>query len=175
MAKAKFERTKPHCNIGTIGHVDHGKTTLTAAITKILAESGGADAISAINTVVGMAIDIKTRKPKLNTIFGGLSGHQGALRSAFLIKCGLTKESFIATGVIIASIVDISRISIYFTKYTQFDIEKNAILLISAVLAAFIGAILGRQLLKKVTIKQVNIIVTIMLISLSILMGAGII
>ena len=38
MAKAKFERTKPHCNIGTIGHVDHGKTTLTAAITKTLAE-----------------------------------------------------------------------------------------------------------------------------------------
>jgi elongation factor Tu len=42
MAKAKFTRNKPHCNIGTIGHVDHGKTTLTAAITKVLAESGGA-------------------------------------------------------------------------------------------------------------------------------------
>ncbi|NOG71887.1 elongation factor Tu [Roseicella sp. DB1501] len=42
MAKAKFERTKPHCNIGTIGHVDHGKTSLTAAITKVLAKTGGA-------------------------------------------------------------------------------------------------------------------------------------
>ncbi|NQV60851.1 MAG: elongation factor Tu [Alphaproteobacteria bacterium] len=42
MGKAKFERTKPHCNVGTVGHVDHGKTTLTAAITKVLAESGGA-------------------------------------------------------------------------------------------------------------------------------------
>src|SRR3954467_9743524 len=42
MSKAKFNRTKPHCNVGTIGHVDHGKTTLTAAITKVLAESGGA-------------------------------------------------------------------------------------------------------------------------------------
>jgi elongation factor Tu len=42
MAKAKFERNKPHCNIGTIGHVDHGKTTLTAAITKVLSETGGA-------------------------------------------------------------------------------------------------------------------------------------
>jgi len=43
MAKEKFERTKPHCNIGTVGHVDHGKTTLTAAITKVLAETGGAE------------------------------------------------------------------------------------------------------------------------------------
>src|ERR1700685_809339 len=42
MAKAKFERNKPHCNIGTIGHVDHGKTSLTAAITKVLAETGKA-------------------------------------------------------------------------------------------------------------------------------------
>jgi elongation factor Tu len=46
MAKAKFERTKPHCNIGTIGHVDHGKTSLTAAITKVLAEQGGGTAVS---------------------------------------------------------------------------------------------------------------------------------
>jgi elongation factor Tu len=46
MAKAKFERTKPHANVGTIGHVDHGKTTLTAAITKILAETGGATYVS---------------------------------------------------------------------------------------------------------------------------------
>ncbi|MGC6475621.1 MAG: GTP-binding protein, partial [Parvibaculales bacterium] len=43
MSKEKFERNKPHCNIGTIGHVDHGKTTLTAAITKVLAEAGGAE------------------------------------------------------------------------------------------------------------------------------------
>ncbi len=46
MAKKKFERNKPHCNIGTIGHVDHGKTSLTAAITKVLAEQGGAEAVA---------------------------------------------------------------------------------------------------------------------------------
>ena len=45
MAKEKFDRSKPHCNIGTIGHVDHGKTTLTAAKTKVLAETGGATAM----------------------------------------------------------------------------------------------------------------------------------
>jgi elongation factor Tu len=49
MAKAKFERTKPHCNIGTIGHVDHGKTSLTAAITKVLAEKGGAEFVDYAN------------------------------------------------------------------------------------------------------------------------------
>ena len=49
MAKAKFERNKPHCNIGTIGHVDHGKTTLTAAITKVLAEQGGANFVDYAN------------------------------------------------------------------------------------------------------------------------------
>ena len=46
MAKEKFERTKPHVNIGTIGHIDHGKTTLTAAITMTLAEAGGADVMN---------------------------------------------------------------------------------------------------------------------------------
>ena len=44
--KRKFVRNKPHCNIGTIGHVDHGKTTLTAAITKVLSETGGAQAVA---------------------------------------------------------------------------------------------------------------------------------
>ena len=46
MSKEKFNRSKPHCNIGTIGHVDHGKTTLTAAITKVLAEAGGAQFVA---------------------------------------------------------------------------------------------------------------------------------
>jgi elongation factor Tu len=49
MAKEKFERNKPHCNVGTIGHVDHGKTTLTAAITKVLAETGGGDFVDFAN------------------------------------------------------------------------------------------------------------------------------
>ncbi len=51
MAKEKFERTKPHCNIGTVGHVDHGKTTLTAAITKVLAEAGGVASATAFDEI----------------------------------------------------------------------------------------------------------------------------
>ena len=51
MAKAKFERNKPHCNIGTVGHVDHGKTTLTAAITKVLAESGAQNLLTTLISI----------------------------------------------------------------------------------------------------------------------------
>ncbi len=65
MAKEKFERTKPHCNIGTIGHVDHGKTTLTAAITKVLAESGGADFMDYDN--IDKAPEEKARGITINT------------------------------------------------------------------------------------------------------------
>ena len=65
MAKEKFERNKPHCNIGTIGHVDHGKTTLTAAITKILAESGGASFVDYAN--IDKAPEERERGITINT------------------------------------------------------------------------------------------------------------
>ncbi|NNJ54836.1 MAG: TSUP family transporter [Bacteroidia bacterium] len=111
----------------------------------------------------------------ISGFFGGLSGHQGALRSAFLIKCGLSKESFIATGVIIASVIDISRIAVYFTKFSQIGIEENFPILLVAVGSAFTGAFFGKRLLKKVTIEFVQIIVTIMIMILAILLGLGII
>ena len=65
MAKEKFERSKPHCNIGTIGHVDHGKTTLTAAITKVLAEAGGADFVDYAN--IDKAPEERARGITINT------------------------------------------------------------------------------------------------------------
>jgi elongation factor Tu len=65
MAKEKFERTKPHCNIGTIGHVDHGKTTLTAAITITLAKVGGAKAMAYAD--IDAAPEEKARGITINT------------------------------------------------------------------------------------------------------------
>ena len=65
MSKEKFNRNKPHCNIGTIGHVDHGKTTLTAAITKVLSEAGGS---SSANFVAYDQIDKAQRKKRGITI-----------------------------------------------------------------------------------------------------------
>ena len=109
----------------------------------------------------------------ISGFFGGLSGHQGALRSAFLIKCGLSKESFIATGVIIACVVDISRISIYFTKYS--NIGENMQILVAAIIAAFAGAFLGKKVLKKITIELVQVVVSAMIMVLAVLMGVGII
>ena len=64
MAKAKFERNKPHCNIGTIGHVDHGKTTLTAAITKTLKECSSFSTSSQASAVTCMIIE----SDSLNTL-----------------------------------------------------------------------------------------------------------
>ncbi len=111
----------------------------------------------------------------ISGFFGGLSGHQGALRSAFLIKCGLSKESFIATGVIIASVVDISRISIYFSKYSDVGLEENGYTLLAAVGAAFVGAFVGKRLLTKVTIGFLHTMVTIMITLLALVLGLGII
>ena len=65
MAKEKFERNKPHCNIGTIGHVDHGKTTLTAAITKVLASKGDAQFIDYAN--IDKAPEERARGITINT------------------------------------------------------------------------------------------------------------
>ena len=67
MAKAKYERTKPHVNIGTIGHVDHGKTTLTAAITTVLSKFGGATATK--YDEIDKAPEEKERGITINTKF----------------------------------------------------------------------------------------------------------
>ena len=62
MSKEKFNRNKPHCNIGTIGHVDHGKTTLTAAITKVLSEAGGSSSQTLLHTIKLIKLQRKKRE-----------------------------------------------------------------------------------------------------------------
>jgi uncharacterized protein len=111
----------------------------------------------------------------LSGFFGGLSGNQGALRSAFLIRAGLSKEAFIATGVVIACIVDFSRLGVYLTRYYTSGLHENITLIIAATLSAFAGAYLGSRLLKKVTLDVVRVIVTVMLVALSIALGLGIV
>jgi len=111
----------------------------------------------------------------ISGFFGGLSGHQGALRSAFLVKCNLTKESFIATGVMIACFVDITRLSVYSRSYFVAGITDHLPLLGVSVAAAFVGALLGSKLLKKVTLSAVQKMVTVMIFVLAIVLGSGLI
>ena len=107
----------------------------------------------------------------LSGFFGGLSGHQGALRSAFLINFGLPKESFVATGIAIALTVDMVRMSTYASKYIQTGLSEYLSILLVALIAAFSGAIGGRILLKKITIQFIRQLVAVLLI----LIGLGLI
>ena len=113
----------------------------------------------------------------LSGFFGGLSGNQGALRSAFLIKSGLDKEAFVATGVVSAVIVDTVRLAVYGASYftASFEALPREIvgLVLAATLAAFVGAFLGARLLTKVTLRTVQIIVAVCMIGVGVGLSGG--
>lgn len=111
----------------------------------------------------------------LSGFFGGLSGNQGALRSAYLVKAGISKEQFIATGIIIACMVDVSRLLVYNKFDTLRSGEADYWLIAAAVLSAFAGAYLGNVFLKKVTIRFVQNLVTVMLLVFALLLASGMI
>jgi len=111
----------------------------------------------------------------LSGFFGGLTGIQGAIRSAFLIKSGLTKEAYIATGVVIACLVDFTRLSVYASRFKEANLGEHLLLIISATLAAIAGAFIGNKLLKKITLRFIKVVVAIMLFLIAIALGAGII
>lgn len=107
----------------------------------------------------------------LSGFLGGLSGMQGALRSAFLIRLGLSKEAFIGTGVVVAALVDLSRLGVYAGTVTRHHESLHVGLLSAAVLAAFLGALLGNRFLRKVTLHTVQRIVGLLLL----LVGLGLV
>lgn len=109
----------------------------------------------------------------LSGFFGGLSGNQGAFRSAFLVKAGLGKEAFVATGVIASVIVDTVRLAVYGLSYysTSFAAldEDVGPIVVTAVLAAFLGSFIGARLIDKVTLRFIRLVVAAMMI----MVGAG--
>lgn len=111
----------------------------------------------------------------LSGFFGGLSGHQGALRSAFLIRCGLSKESYIATGVVIACLIDFSRLFIYSTRFSSAVHSDHFPILVTATLSAFLGVWLGNRWMKKVTLEAIQILVSFLLLLIALALGFGII
>jgi hypothetical protein len=110
----------------------------------------------------------------LSGFFGGLSGHQGAFRSAFLIHLGLTKESFIGSGAVIACLIDLSRIFVYGTNFLFRGVRENAGLLLAVILSAFLGVWVGSGLLKTVTIRTVQLLVSILLTVIAAGLASGI-
>lgn len=111
----------------------------------------------------------------LSGFFGGLSGNQGALRSAFLIKAGLSKEAFVGTAVVVSTFVDFTRLSVYATRFTTSGLTENLLLVASATASAIVGAYIGNKLLKKVTLRFIRVFVAVLLIFLSLALGAGLI
>lgn len=111
----------------------------------------------------------------LSGFFGGLTGIQGAVRSAFLIRSGLSKEAYIATGVVIATLVDFTRLSVYAIRFRDAALHEHLPLIISAIAAAIAGALLGNRLLKKITLRFIQIIVAVMLFLIAIALGMGLI
>jgi uncharacterized membrane protein YfcA len=108
----------------------------------------------------------------LSGFFGGLSGQQGALRSAFLLRVGLSKEAYIGTGVALACLVDLTRIPLYAQHLGTAGQRPG--LVIAAVLAAWSGAFFGARLLPKVTYASVQRLVAALLVLLGLLIGSGI-
>jgi uncharacterized protein len=109
----------------------------------------------------------------LSGFFGGLSGNQGALRSPFLLKVGLAREGYIATGVVIACLVDFTRLSVYGSHFSQGGGSENLPLVATATLSAFLGAFIGNRLMKKVTMRAIQILVAIMLLGIAVGLGLG--
>lgn len=111
----------------------------------------------------------------LSGFFGGLSGHQGAFRSLFLIKCNLSKEQFIATGILIACLVDVIRLSIYGVSFLNMEIGKDFYLLILTVISAFLGSYIANKYMQKITIKLIKNIITVLLLFISLGLITGLI
>ncbi|MDZ4287830.1 MAG: sulfite exporter TauE/SafE family protein [Prosthecobacter sp.] len=109
----------------------------------------------------------------ISGFFGGLSGNQGAFRSMFLLKVGLSKESFIATGVVLAALVDLARVPVYAYDFMVAGREVNWIPVGMACLAAFSGAFLGARLIKKVELGTLKKIVSALLILVALGLVSG--
>ncbi len=107
--------------------------------------------------------------------FGGLSGHQGAFRSMFLLKAGLSKEEFVANGVLVAVMVDIARLIVYGWDFSAQSTLIEWPLVIMATLAAFLGAYIGARLIKKITIKTIQSLVSALLVIIAIGLMVGIV
>lgn len=137
------------------------------------ASGGGAGAVPRSRALVPLG-------GLLSGFFGGLSGHQGALRTAFLLRLGLTKEALLGTMIVSAVVVDLSRLLVYGflflgRSFAVVTAEGGRGLVVAATLAAFAGSFIGRRLVEKVTLETLHRFVGILLLLLAVALGAGIV
>jgi hypothetical protein len=116
----------------------------------------------------------------LSGFFGGLSGHQGALRSAFLVKTGVSTQAFVGTNAVIGFMVDMARIVVYAGVFV-FAASASPIqpdqwpLILSGIVAAFAGVMIGKRWMHKVTMKTVQWVTGLLLLGIACALGAGVI
>ena len=116
----------------------------------------------------------------ISGFFGGLSGHQGAFRSAFLMRTGLSREAFIGTGVVCAVLIDFARLIVYTTKFLTQPLSavykgSAGLYVAAAIVSAFAGSYLGARLFRKVTLRVIQRIVAAMLVLLGLAVAAGLV
>ncbi len=109
----------------------------------------------------------------MSGFFGGPSGHQGALRSAFIVRSGLSKDSFLGTSVVIACLVDMTRLLVYGVALPSITQDGQLWFLLAVISSTFAGTWWGNQLAPKVTIRTVQAIVSIMVFGIAIGLGSG--
>ena len=133
MAKEKFERTKPHCNVGTIGHVDHGKTTLTAAITKVLAETGGA--VFSAYDMIDKAPEERARGITISTAHVDCPGHADYVKNMITGAAQMDGAILVVSAtdgpmpqtrehILLARQVGVPALVVYMNKCDQVDDEE---------------------------------------------------
>ncbi len=156
--------------------------------------SGGAATVTWVGLVIGLlivAFGVFEARPEpervtfgrrwlpvgglISGFFGGLSGHQGALRSAFLIRVGLSAQAFIATGVVIACFVDLTRLGVYASHATAEGLGAQWPIVAAATAAAFVGAFVGARLMKKTTLPAVRTVVGVSLVLFGAAMALGLV
>lgn len=116
----------------------------------------------------------------LSGFFGGLSGHQGALRSAFLAKVGITPEAFVGTNAVIGLLVDLVRISgyaaiLFGARLAELARSRDGALIAAGALAAFAGVVLGKRVLHRITMSTVQRITGALLLLIAALLGGGLV
>jgi uncharacterized membrane protein YfcA len=111
----------------------------------------------------------------LSGFFGGLSGHQGALRSAFLVRANLEKTAYLATGIALACLVDLTRLSVYAGHFARVGLGASPGLLAAAAASAFAGAFVASRLVSKVTFEAVRVLVSVLLTLIALGLASGLV